>query len=64
MTSLPDSRPMRDDDPFIADLTVGEFFALPEARQKRLWDEAHRKAARELETTDEQLVRSDTLPAR
>lgn len=64
MAKLPDSRPMRDDDPFIAGLTVAEFFALPEEEQERLWDEAHLEADRELGSNRERSVRPDALSAR
>lgn len=63
MEALPERRPMRDDDPFLGGLTVAEFFALPEAEQARIWDEAHAEAERELGSR-EQPVRSDAVPAR
>jgi hypothetical protein len=46
--TFPDARPMQLDDPFLADLTVGQFLALPEEEQARLWDEAHAEAEKEL----------------
>ncbi len=32
-----EARPMRDDDPFLGGLTVGEFFALPDEEQEAIW---------------------------
>jgi len=56
-------RPLQDNDPFLAGLTVAEFFALPEEEQARLWDQAHAEAWREIQG-HEQPVRADALPAR
>jgi len=61
--TLPERRPLQDDDPFLGGLTVAEFFALPEAEQARVWNQAHLEAERELEGY-EQPVRGDALPAR
>jgi len=61
--TLPEHRPLQDDDPFLGGLTVAEFFALPEAEQARIWNQAHLEAERELEGY-EQPVRDDALPAR
>jgi hypothetical protein len=61
--TLPERRPLHDDDPFLGGLTVAEFFALPEAEQARVWNQAHLEAERELEGY-EQPVRDDALPAR
>lgn len=44
----PDYHPMLEDDIFLNDMTVSEFFALPELEQVRLWQEAHLAAEREL----------------
>lgn len=63
MAALPDARPMQDDDPFIEGLTVGEFFALPDEEQERLWDQAHLKAEKELGDR-EYPVRPDARVAR
>lgn len=63
LDTLPECSPMQDDDPFLAGLTVSEFFALPEAEQARIWDQAHIEAERKLGNY-EQPVRSDALPAR
>ncbi len=60
MDALPEQRPLQDDDLFLAELTVAEFFALPEAEQDRLWQEAHRAAERKL-GRHEQPVRPDAL---
>lgn len=46
--ALPENRPMPDDAIFMRDVTVGEFFALPEREQAHLWEEAHREAEKEL----------------
>jgi hypothetical protein len=56
-------QPLRGDDPFLAGLTVAEFFALPEEEQARLWDQAHAEAWRE-SAGREQPVQADALPAR
>jgi hypothetical protein len=32
---------MTDDDPFIAGLSVGQFFALSEEQQIQIWNQAH-----------------------
>jgi len=61
--TLPERRPLQDDDLFLGGLTVTEFFALPEAEQTRIWDQAHAEAERELGIY-EQSVQSDALPAR
>ena len=61
--NLPEQRPIQDDDIFLGNLTVAEFFSLPEMEQARLWQEAHIAAEREL-GNDEQPVRPDALPAR
>jgi hypothetical protein len=58
-----EQRPMQDDDLFVSDLTVAEFFTLPETEQARLWHEAHQAAEHELDS-DEHPVRPDALPAR
>ena len=63
MASFSDARPMQDDDPFIGGLTVGEFFALPEAEQEHLWNEAHLQAEKELGQR-EFPVRPDAMPPR
>jgi hypothetical protein len=60
---LPERRPMQDNDPFLGGLTVGEFFALPEVEQARIWDEAYAEAERALENR-EQPIRPDAVPAR
>lgn len=56
-------QPLRGDDPFLAGLTVAEFFALPEEEQVRLWDQAHAEAWHEIQG-HEQPVQADALPAR
>jgi len=45
--TLPEYPPMQDDDLFLGGLTVGEFFALPEAEQDRIWEEAHGASERQ-----------------
>jgi hypothetical protein len=47
---------------FCGDLTVAEFFALPEEEQARVWGEAYAEAEREIGTA-ERAVRPDALPA-
>ena len=63
LETLPEYPPMQDDDLFLGGLTVGEFFALPEAEQDRIWQEAHIEVECQLEN-QEQPVRPDALPAR
>jgi len=63
LDALPKRHPMQDDDPFLGGLTVAEFFALPEPKQARIWDEVHAEAERELGNR-EQPVRPNALPAR
>jgi len=63
LDALAGARPMLDTDPFIAGLSVGEFFALPEAEQARLWGQAHIEAEREIKPF-ERPVRPNALPAR
>lgn len=47
LDALPGRRPMREEDPFVAGLTVGEFFALSEAEQDHIWATAHQEAERQ-----------------
>jgi hypothetical protein len=63
LETLPERRPMQDTDPFLSGLTVAEFFALPEEKQARLWDQAHTEAEHEMGSY-EQPARNDALPAR
>jgi hypothetical protein len=63
MKTLPADLPPVENDIFLDDLTVAEFFALPETEQDRLWQEAHRIAEQKMNNY-EQPVRSDALPAR
>jgi hypothetical protein len=60
--ALAPAPPMTDADPFVAGLSVGEFFALPEDEQARLWDQAHAEVETEL-TPRERSVRRTALPA-
>lgn len=62
LDALPERRPLRDDDPFVGELTVAEFFALPEGEQAQVWNQAHADIERELENY-EQPVLSNALPA-
>jgi hypothetical protein len=55
--------PLQDNTPFLAGLTVAEFFALPEAEQDRIWAEAHQEVERQLNHREQQ-VEPDALPAR
>jgi hypothetical protein len=41
--------PPSDEDPFIGELTVGEYFALSDEEQEELWDELYAKASVELD---------------
>jgi hypothetical protein len=59
LDALAGARPMLDTDPFIAGLSVGGFFALPEAEQARLWGQAHMEAEREIKP----LARHDGPPS-
>jgi hypothetical protein len=63
LTSLQTYPPLQDDSPFLAGLTAGEFFALPEPEQDRLWAEAHQEAERQLNHPEKQ-VQPDELPTR
>jgi hypothetical protein len=63
LEALPELKPLQDDDIFLGEMTVAEFFNLPEAEQDRLWQEAHQSAEHELDN-DEHPVRSNALPAR
>jgi hypothetical protein len=62
MEQLPQRTPLQADDIFVGDLTVAEFFTLPEEEQDRVWQDAHRQ----FETytlDDERPVRADALPS-
>jgi hypothetical protein len=63
MKALPADLPPLENDIFLDNLTVAEFFALPEIEQDRLWQEAHLIAEQQMNNY-EQPVRSDALPAR
>lgn len=63
MAALPESRPLRDTDPFLGGLTVAEFFAAPEGEQARIWDAAHAEAFQTL-AAYEHPVQPHALPAR
>lgn len=53
--------PLQPDDPFLGGLTVEEYFALPEERRERVWDQAH---VMEIEDFEERDVRPDAdVPA-
>ena len=62
LDALDGARPMTDADPFVGGLSVGEFFALPESEQARLWSQAHAEAEPKIEPR-ERLVRPNALPA-
>ncbi len=53
---------MQDSDPFVGNLTVGEFFALPESEQDRIWNEAHLAEERKLKGY-EHPIQPNALPA-
>ena len=63
MKALPAELPPVENDIFLDNLTVAEFFALPETEQERLWQEAHLIAEQEM-NNHEQPVRPDALPTR
>ena len=44
--------PPSDEDPFIGGLTVGEYLALSDEEQEKLWDELYAKASAELDKED------------
>ena len=53
-----------DEDPFIGRLTVGEYLALSDEEQEKLWDELYAKASEELDKEDyEHPVKPDALIA-
>jgi len=56
--------PPSDEDPFIGRLTVGEYLALSDEEQEKLWDELYVKASAELDKEDyEHPVKPDALIA-
>jgi hypothetical protein len=61
--ALPDVSELLDEEIFLDNLTMGEFFALPETEQARIWQVAHDTTERELDPL-EQSVRVDAVPAR
>jgi hypothetical protein len=63
LDALTGARPMTDADPFVAGLSVGEFFALSEDEQARLWNQAHVEAEPKIKPR-ERPVRPHALPAR
>jgi hypothetical protein len=63
LDALDGARPMTDADPFVGGLSVGEFFALPENEQARLWSRAHIQAENEIKPL-ERPVHPNALPAR
>jgi hypothetical protein len=60
---LNELEPLQGDELFCGDLTVAEFFALPEEQQARVWEEVYTEAESEIDTV-ERMVRPDALPAR
>lgn len=54
------SRPLQDDDKFLADLTVREFFTLSEKEQTQLWKDAHQKYDHNT-VADERSIHTDAL---
>ena len=62
MEKLPQRTPLQADDIFVGDLTVAEFFALPEQDQDRVWQEAHRQYET-YAVDDERPVQVDALPS-
>ncbi|MCB0190387.1 MAG: hypothetical protein KDJ65_00435 [Anaerolineae bacterium] len=62
MEQLLQRTPLQANDIFVGDLTVAEFFTLPEEAQDRAWQDAHRQ----FETytlADERPVQADALPS-
>jgi len=55
-----EGQPLSDEEPFLGDLTLGEYLALPDIRRAQLWDEWSETANLSWEEID---VRSDALPA-
>jgi hypothetical protein len=56
--------PPSDEDPFIGQLTVGEYLALSDEEQEELWDELYAQASAELDKEDyEHPVKPDALIA-
>ena len=53
-----EARPMRGEDAFVGDTTVGAYFALPEAERERIWDELYATA---IETAREREVKPDAV---
>jgi hypothetical protein len=51
------------DDPFLDDLTLGDYLSLPDAERARLWDRRATDAADEATSWEEVDVRADALPA-
>jgi len=62
MEALPQRTPLQADDIFVGDLTVAEFFALPEQDQERVWQDAHRQYET-YAVDDERPVQVDALPS-
>lgn len=60
---LSEPEPLEDDEPFLADLTFPQFFALPEEEQARIWNKAYAEAEREIGIV-EYPARPDALSAR
>ena len=57
-----EARSMQEKDAFIGDMTVEAYFALPEAKRERIWDELYAVA---IETAQERKVKPDAVvPAR
>ncbi|MBS1253346.1 MAG: hypothetical protein MAG451_02395 [Anaerolineales bacterium] len=63
LEALPERRPTKQDDPFVAGLTVGEFFALPEKEQARIWSDVHKETEQRL-NNGEHPVQADAVPPR
>ena len=56
------ARPMQEDDLFLADKTVAEYFALPEAERERIWIELYTAA---IESAPEREIKPNAaVPAR
>ena len=53
--------PSSDGDPFIGGLTVGEYLALSDEKQEKLWDEWYAKASAELDEENPMSIPSSPI---
>lgn len=64
LDQLADTPALSADAPFLAGMTVAEFFSQPEAIQRRIWETAHAEAEQALGENREYATRPDAVPAR